>query len=93
MFTLIKNANNNYKNVRKDLPILLLSGKDDPVSNFGKSIIDLNNFYKKKKLTNVKYKIYNGLRHLIFDETEKVIVINDLVQYINLNILNKTENK
>lgn len=92
MFTLIKNANNNYKNVRKDLPILLLSGKDDPVSNFGKAITDLNDFYKKQKFTNVKYKIYNGLRHLLFNETEKVIVINDLVQFINMNLLNKKEN-
>lgn len=92
MFTLIKNANKNYKNVKKDLPILLLSGKDDPVTDFGKSVIKLNNFYKKLKFTNVKYKIYNGLRHSIFNEKEKVIVINDLVQFINLNILKQKEN-
>lgn len=92
MFTLLKNANNNTKNMRKDLPILLISGKDDPVSDFGKDIVTLNNFYKKKKFTNVKYKTYNGLRHLIFNEPEKVIVLNDLVQYLNMNLINKKEN-
>lgn len=92
MFDLILHSNDKYKKIKKDLPILLLSGKDDPVGNFGKSITKINKIYKKRGLTNVKYKIYNGLRHALLNEVEKVIVINDITQFINNNCMKK-ENK
>lgn len=85
LFELLLHANDKYKTIKKDLPILILSGKDDPVSNFGKSITKLNTIYKKQGLTNIKYKIYNGLRHSLLNESDKIIVINDIIQFINTN--------
>lgn len=92
MFDLLLKANNNLKNIKKDLPILIISGKDDAVSNFGTAAIKLNTLYKKKGLTNVKLKIYNGLRHSLLHEPEKVIVLNDITQFIN-SIINQKENQ
>jgi alpha-beta hydrolase superfamily lysophospholipase len=89
MFRLVKNANKKrtYKKVNKDLPILIISGKDDPIGDFGKSVSKVNDFYKKCKFTNVKFKLYNGLRHELLNEVEKIIVINDIVNFINVNNL------
>lgn len=84
LFSLIYSANNNLKKIqKKDLPILILSGKDDPVTNFGASAIKLDKIMKKKGLTNSKYKTYNGLRHSLLNEVEKTIVLNDLLYYLN----------
>lgn len=85
MFTLIKSANKNYKNIDKHLPILILSGKDDPVGRFGKDILKIYGDYKKQCL-NVKMKIYNNMRHEIINELNKVIVHNDIINFINENI-------
>ncbi len=84
IFTLIKSANKNYKNIDKNLPIILLAGKDDPVGRFGKDIIKIYESYKKCGL-NVKMKIYNNMRHEILNELNKVIVYNDVINFINEN--------
>lgn len=84
IFTLIKSANKNYKSIDKSLPIILLAGKDDPVGNFGKDITKIYEDYKKQGL-NVKMKIYNNMRHEILNELNKVIVYNDIINFINDN--------
>ncbi|MDE5630353.1 MAG: lysophospholipase [Bacilli bacterium] len=84
VFTLIKSANKNFKNIDKNLPIILLAGKDDPVGSFGKDISKLYEDYKKQGL-NVKMKIYNNMRHEILNELNKVIVYNDVINFINEN--------
>lgn len=88
LFSLIKSANKNYKTIDKNLPLILLSGKDDPVGNFGKDIFKIYNDYKKVGL-NAKMKIYNNMRHEIINEVNKVIVINDIINFINDNLTSK----
>ena len=87
MFKLIKSANANFKTVEnKNLPIMILSGKDDPVTNFGEAAIKLDKYLKNKKFTNVRYKTYNGLRHSLLNEVEKDIVLNDILFFLeNIN--------
>ena len=51
------------KKIRKDLPMLILSGKDDPVGNFGKDIYLIEKLYKKSGLTKVNIKLYNKTNH------------------------------
>lgn len=83
MFSFIENANKSIKQIDKDLPILFLSGKNDPVSNFGKDIYKLYKRYKKLGIKDVKMKLYNNVRHEVLNESEKVIAYNDVVQFIN----------
>lgn len=90
MFNLIQTAEKNYKLIEnKNLPILILGGKDDPVTHMGKDPQLLNQTLTKKGLTNVKFKIYNGLRHSLLNEVEKSIVLNDILFFVNK--LNKKE--
>ena len=87
LYDLIKRVNRNkyISNIRKDLPILILSGKDDPVTSFGDDVYMIDKIYKKNKLTNVKYKIYNNMRHDLLNEVYKDIVINDILKFLNEN--------
>ena len=84
MFSLIQNANKIAKKIHKNLPILFISGKDDPVGNFGKGIIKLTKKYENLGLNDIKVKIYNNMRHEVINETERAIVLNDIIQFINL---------
>lgn len=89
MFRLIKRSNNKktYKNTNKDLPLFILSGNDDPIGDFKKGVLKVDKLYKKAKFNNVKLRIYNGMRHNILDERERIIVINDIITFINSNNL------
>lgn len=85
LFTLINKAckKSLCKKIRKDLPILIMSGKDDPVGNFGKDIYKIEKLYKSVDIKDVKIKLYNGMRHEILNEKNRVLVLNDIVNFIN----------
>lgn len=65
----------------KELPILLLSGLDDPVGSKGDGVKKLENIYKKNNI-DVSLKLYEGKRHDLFHETNKLEVFNDILTYI-----------
>ena len=73
----------NIKKMR-NIPILLLSGLDDPVGSKGKGVKKLERIYKKNGL-DVTLKLYEGKRHDLFHETNKLEVFNDILNYIKKN--------
>lgn len=69
--------------IRKDLPILLIAGKDDPVGAFGKGPTKLHELYTKKLgLKNVELKVYEGMRHEILNEVDHEKVYKDVLEFI-----------
>ena len=73
----------NIKKMR-NIPILLLSGLNDPVGSKGKGVKKLERIYKKNGL-DVTLKLYEGKRHDLFHETNKLEVFNDILNYIKKN--------
>lgn len=57
-----------YKVWEKDMPVLLLSGKDDPVGNFGKGVTAVQKKMAKAGLTNVRAELLENARHDVFHE-------------------------
>lgn len=52
------------ESLNKDLPLLLYAGKEDPVGNMGKGMINLYRFYKEKaKIKDINLILLNGYRH------------------------------
>ncbi|MBO4391812.1 MAG: alpha/beta hydrolase [Clostridia bacterium] len=70
-----------FENLNKSLPVLLLSGKDDPVGDYGKGVLTV---YKSLKNAgaNVKIKLYENCRHEILNDTCKEEAIDDIVDFI-----------
>ncbi|WP_207643664.1 alpha/beta hydrolase [Desnuesiella massiliensis] len=66
----------------KNLPILLLSGKDDPVGANGRMVNKAFNHYKRAGVENVNMKLYDGMRHEILNELGKEEVYNDILNWI-----------
>lgn len=59
------------KGLKKDLPVLLIAGADDPVGNKGKGMEKLCMFYlKKAKMKSVKLVLFPKSRHEFLNEAE-----------------------
>ncbi|WEG74127.1 alpha/beta fold hydrolase [Vagococcus intermedius] len=86
LFQLTENAtkDNWADSIRRDLPIYIVSGEQDPVGNFGIGPQDLATDLSKKDFKNVTLQLYTYLRHEILNEAEHELVKNDLIRWINL---------
>lgn len=70
--------------VPKNLPILIFSGDQDPVGNYGKGVRKLYNKYKKNSIKDVTLKLYSGGRHEMLNETNKEEVMTDVLNWLDL---------
>jgi len=76
------NKKKNAQLIRKDLPIIFLSGEKDPLSKNSKQIPVVLKMYKDAGLTDVEMKIYPEARHEIINEINKEEVYNDILNWI-----------
>ncbi|MFD0959108.1 alpha/beta hydrolase [Paenibacillus chungangensis] len=66
----------------KELPVLFLSGKDDPVGNFGTTVRQAYSLYRAAGMTNVTLKLYEGMRHELLNELGREEVYRDIVAWL-----------
>lgn len=82
-----KNILNMYEegaeNIRKDIPIFIAVGSDDPVSNKSTAAVKLYNFYLQKGIKGAEIKVYDKARHEILNEINNVEVYEDIAAFIN----------
>ncbi|MCI2061250.1 MAG: alpha/beta hydrolase [Eubacteriaceae bacterium] len=69
--------------IPKDLPVLIVSGADDPVGDMGEGVKHVFEQYKKAGIVDVSMKLYEGDRHEILNELDKDVVFADLLEWIN----------
>lgn len=67
----------------KELPLFFVAGSDDPVGAHGKGVKRVYDRYLKKGSQNVKLQLYEGDRHEILNECDKVLVFEDILHWIN----------
>ena len=78
--------NRNIDNIRKDLPILLIAGEDDPVGNFGEGVVELCHTYLRHHIKDVDIKLYEGARHELTNETNRDEVHQDLLTWLDNHV-------
>ena len=79
----------NIKNIdkmNKKVPILILSGSDDPVGGFTKGVKKFNSLLEKVNIEDVSMKIYPNLRHDILHEDIYMDILNDIKEWLKLKI-------
>lgn len=59
--------------IRKDLPLLLISGSADPVGGNGKGIFQAAEQYRKAGMSNVRVHLAEGGRHELLNEIDKEV--------------------
>jgi len=67
----------------KDLPILILSGADDPVGQNGKGITRFKNMLKKIGMRKVTCMLYPENRHELFNDLDKEQIFADIRNWSN----------
>ncbi|OCT14527.1 hypothetical protein A8709_26145 [Paenibacillus pectinilyticus] len=64
--------------VRKDIPIYIFSGEDDPVGGHGKGVRKLIKAYEDLGVQDLSYKLYPGGRHEMLNEINRAEVMQDI---------------
>jgi alpha-beta hydrolase superfamily lysophospholipase len=74
------------KKIKKDLPLLIQAGSDDPIGGERGNQMLANTYRNKSELDNVTAIIYHDARHEIYNELNKDEAISDLIGFIKLNV-------
>lgn len=84
LFQLIHNCYDTAKleKMPKQLPILLVSGTDDPVGDYGKSVEKVYHSYQEQGMQNVQMKLYEKDRHELLNEIDREQVYGDIYRWI-----------
>ena len=72
-----------YKEVNKELPILLAGGVDDPCTGFEKGRANSKKVLEKAGFADISVITYENMRHEILNETEKEKVFKDFLEFLN----------
>ena len=83
----------NMEKIPKTLPIFLIAGSEDPVGEYGKSVMDLFEAYKDLGIEKLSMKLYPGGRHEILNEVNKEEVQDDIVNWYETLIQNSYRHK
>jgi len=71
------------RRTRKDLPIYIISGKNDPVGNFGNDIYHCVSMFQKLGFTAVECTLYAESRHELLNEPNQKEVMLGIMKWLN----------
>lgn len=72
-----------FEPIERELPLLIISGEQDPVGNFGKAPREIALSLAAANFKDVTLQLYPELRHEILNEKENELVMNDLLTWLN----------
>lgn len=76
------NRKKHLSGVRKDLPMLFVSGEDDPVGAFGSGVRKACRRYRALGVQDITMKLYPSDRHEILNELDRKQVYKDIARWI-----------
>lgn len=84
LFTSIEEAGKqeNLERMPKDLPVLFMSGAEDPVGGFGKGVEQVRRQFEAAGMQDVTWILYENDRHEILNETDRETVLRDLYAWL-----------
>ncbi len=84
MFTLIRRLQNkkNLDRMPKELPVLFVSGGEDPVGQYGKDVYAVCKQFQEIGMHKIEVKIYREDRHELLNEINRELIYEELYQWI-----------
>lgn len=73
-----------FRGTSKDIPILFMGGKKDPITRNAYDIKRLQKFYNKAGFHKTSMNLYDNVRHDLFFEKTKNKIIQDLINWLNI---------
>ncbi|MDR1775393.1 MAG: lysophospholipase [Actinomycetes bacterium] len=80
------NAPSAYSTTPTDLPLLIISGARDPVGGNGAGVRAVADAYRAAGVTDVTCELYPEARHEILNETNRLDVMADILNWMNARI-------
>lgn len=77
----------NIDNIPKTLPILLISGEEDPVGDYGRGVKQVYKSYRRAGIENVRMRLYKDDRHELINETDRDRVFRDIMTWLDKTVL------
>ena len=74
----------NVQKIPKELPVFFVAGSDDPVGNFGKGVQKVYQSFVDAGIRNVEIKLYEKDRHEILNETDYLVVYEDIRKWMGI---------
>ena len=65
------------------LPVMFISGTEDPVGNYGEGVKLVYDKLDDAELNDVTLKLYENDRHEILNETDRSVVFEDILGFVN----------
>ena len=78
----LANSSERAKRLHNDLPILIISGKMDPVGNYGKGLLKVQEFYKQAGIKDLTLRLVDGARHELLNDTDREKTMKYLSSWI-----------
>lgn len=75
-----------YAFMPNSYPLLIVSGKDDPVGQMGQDIYRLVDELLQSNKTNISFHLYPNMRHEPLQETDAKMVYHDILHWITTNL-------
>lgn len=72
----------NVKRIPENLPVIFMSGYEDPVGDYGEGVMKAAEVYMVNGMKNVSIKLYDKMRHEIHNEEKKHIVYLDMLEWL-----------
>ncbi len=72
----------NAKRVPHNLPVIFMSGLEDPAGSYGEGVKKAARHYMLNGMENVSIKLYENMRHELHNETKKHIVYLDILEWL-----------
>ena len=76
------------KQIPTELPIYIFNGDKDPVGGCCKTVNKLINDYRKIGIKSVSFKFYKEGRHEMLNELNRDEVMNDVIDWLDINNCN-----
>lgn len=78
------NISSQFNKISNKRNILMLSGASDPVGQYSKGVMRLNDFFEENSFK-VRFKLYDSLRHELLNENEKIMIYEEILNFIESN--------
>jgi alpha-beta hydrolase superfamily lysophospholipase len=72
--------------IRKDLPVLLVSGTDDPLAGGGAAVELVAARYRDSGIRDVQVRLYPGARHEVLNEINRDEVTADIIAFLDATV-------
>lgn len=77
----------NLEKIPKELPILMVSGADDPVGDYGAGVHRAYESMKNVGISDITLKLYDRDRHELLNEIDRAVVMQDIYDWLKSTMI------